>query len=97
MVLGASNRADYVIYRCNTHSDCTARVTISADKVEAAVTESVCKALSDVEGQASAKSPPCSARYACTSLIVAPLARILNALTTTGASPLGASTPSSPR
>ncbi len=56
---------DYPIYRCSSHNDCPAHVTIAAELTEAWVWEQVKARLADAEGRASAdeqaSAPPGSA------------------------------------
>jgi len=53
MVVGTANRNTYRLYRCPPVGDCTQRVTISAERIEGAVIETVKGLLAGIEGSAS--------------------------------------------
>jgi hypothetical protein len=53
MSVGTANHGGYPLYRCSPTSDCSARVTVSADLVERVVVEEVKRLLEGVTGSAS--------------------------------------------
>jgi hypothetical protein len=56
MVVGTANHGGYHLYRCPPTGDCTRRVTISAEIVEAIVVDAVRAHIADAEGRASAEA-----------------------------------------
>lgn len=56
MVVGSSHYGRHPIYRCPPVGDCTRRVTITAEIVEAAIEEAAVEAIADEQGRASVES-----------------------------------------
>jgi site-specific DNA recombinase len=56
MVAGTSDHGRYANYRCPPTNDCTRRVTISAQVIEAIVERKVIEAIADEQGRASVES-----------------------------------------
>ena len=52
MSVGTANHGGYPLYRCSPVSDCTARVTVSAELVERVVMEEVKRRLEGIRGSA---------------------------------------------